>query len=173
MGCECRDCPYGKEDFERRMAWYNQTIEKHGVPNDIYHNLEPEDAPDEFEQFVWCDKVGGKVCCFGYCTDIFPLTRPDKNEPKEEFPCKNKQKSRQRRKAEQIHKRHLKYLAEALSGYPAPAYCVDERYYKRLYRSQSSKYIKRRSNKKVRRYKGDLSSGRMFHKVFDFWWELY
>lgn len=170
----CKDCPYGKEDFEKRMYWYNKTIEEQGIPNDIYHYLQPEDAEEEFLEFVWCDKVGGKVYCFGYCEDAFSLTGPSNNKTiEEDFPCKNKQKKRQRRRADQAHKNHLKYLAEALPGYPAPACCVEERYYKRLYRGQASKYLKRQSNKKVRRYQGDLSDGRMFHKVFDLWWKLY
>ena len=57
----CRDCPYGKEDFERRMYWYNKIVEERGIPNDIYHDLQPEDVVDEFEQFLWCDKVCDKV----------------------------------------------------------------------------------------------------------------
>ena len=68
---ECRNCPYGKEDFDRRMAWYSKIIKERGIPNDIYHYLKPQDALNEFEQFIWCDKVGGKVYCFGHCSDAY------------------------------------------------------------------------------------------------------
>ena len=71
----CRCCPYGKEDFERRMRNYQRIIQERGIPNDIYHYLKPEDAAAEFEQFVWCDKVGGKVYWAGYCEDAMEERR--------------------------------------------------------------------------------------------------
>ena len=46
-------------------------------------------------------------------------------------------------------------------------------YYKRVYRSKRSKYLKRQSNKKIRKYKGELHNGyQHIHKLYDFWWEL-
>lgn len=54
---ECRNCPYGEEDFNRRMYWYEKTVQERGIPNDIYHYLKPEDAPDEFEQFCGVTKL--------------------------------------------------------------------------------------------------------------------
>lgn len=57
----CRECPYGQEDFNRRIYNYQKIINEQGIPNNIYHNLQPEDATDEFEKFVWCEKTGGKV----------------------------------------------------------------------------------------------------------------
>lgn len=45
---------------------------------------------------------------------------------------------------------------------------------KRYYRGKRSTYLKKQSNKKIRQYKGDFApKGDGFHKVFDFWWELY
>ena len=66
------------------MYWYNKIVLERGIPNDIYHYLEPQDAPDQFEQFLWCDKVGGKVYCFGYCTDAYS------DIPKHEIHAKKK-----------------------------------------------------------------------------------
>lgn len=70
----CRKCPYGKEDFERRMYWYQKTVNEQGIPNDIYGNETYEDVAEDAEMFLWCDKVGGKVCCFGHCTDFYEDT---------------------------------------------------------------------------------------------------
>ena len=174
----CRNCPYGKEDFDRRMAWYNKIVEERGIPNDIYHYLEPQDAADEFEQFLWCDKVGGKVYCFGHCADAYS------DIPKRENRSKKKRKNKRERDLK--YKNHLKYLAKNTSGHPSSAMYMDEiwvkgygyvenpkPYYKRLYRGNRSKYLKRLSNKKIRRYKGELRNGRYCYKVFDFWYELY
>lgn len=68
---KCRNCPYGQEDFYRIMAWYNKIISKCGIPNDFYGDLQPNEAADELEQFVWCDKVGGRVFCFGHCSEWY------------------------------------------------------------------------------------------------------
>ena len=174
----CRDCPYGREDFERRMCNYNKIIQERGIPNDVYHYLQPEDAADEFEQFLWCDKVGGKVYCFGHCDDAYSTEIKQKNF--------SKQKRRNKRERNQKHKEHLKYLAENVSGYPSPVIYTDEiwikgygytknpkPYYKRVYRNHgTSKFLKRQSNKKIRRYKKGLHDGRHCYKLFDFWWEL-
>ena len=46
-------------------------------------------------------------------------------------------------------------------------------YYKRYYRGKRSKYLKKLSNKKVRRYNGEISGKGGYKKLFDYWWELY
>ena len=173
---ECRNCPYGKEDFDRRMAWYNKIIEERGIPNDIYGYETYEDAAKDAEQFLWCDKVCGKVYCFGRCTDTYS------DIPKYEN-C-SKRKKRNKRERDLKYKNHLKYLAENTSGYPSPVMYMDEiwikgygyvenpkPYYKRLYRGKRSKYLKRQSSKRIRRYKGELHNGWHCHRLYDFWWE--
>lgn len=174
---ECRNCPYAKDDFERRMAWYNQTVSEKGIPNDIYGYLEPQDAPDSFEDYLWCEKVGGKVYCFGLCEDAYSDTAKHENSKKTKH-------RRNKRERDLKYKNHLKHLAENTSGFPSGAYYVDEicvrghgyiknpkPYYKRLYRARRSKYLKKQSHRKIRRYKGDLHKGWHCHRLFDFWWE--
>lgn len=175
---KCRDCPYGIEDFERKMYWYNKIVEEHDIPNDIYHDLQLEDVVDEFEQFLWCDKVGGKVCYFGHCTDFY--------EGIDTVSYKNssKKKKRNKRERDKKYKNHLKQLSKSSSGFPSGAVYLDEiwikgkgyvenpkPYYKRLYRGQRSKYLKKQSHKAISRYKGELHNGNMCHKIYDFWWE--
>ena len=62
-------CPYGKEDFKRRMEWYSKIVEEYGIPNDVYHYMTFDDATNEAQEFLWCDKVGGKVFWAGRCSD--------------------------------------------------------------------------------------------------------
>jgi hypothetical protein len=57
----CRDCPYGIEDFTLRTEMYKS----------VYGEYPDEDRTNESEQFVWCDKVGGKVYSFGHCSDWY------------------------------------------------------------------------------------------------------
>lgn len=180
---ECRNCPYGEEDFKRRMYWYEKTVRERGIPNDIYHHLKPEDAPYEFEQFLWCDKVGGKVFWAGRCEDAY--TQPVITQKH------SKQKIRNKRECDQKHKNHLIFLAEIIPGYPSPVVYTDKiwikgqgwvdnprPYYKRCYRGRGkhsySNYHKKMSNRKIRRYKGELpKKGNLSHRLYDFWWELY
>lgn len=127
----------------------------------------------------YCDKVGGKTAWYGFCEDIYP------DIPKHVY--HSKQKRRNKRERDQKYKNHLKFLAEYLSGYPSPVVYRDKifirgqgyvenpkPYYKRYYREKRAKYIKRMSNKKIRRYKGDVpKKGNWCYKLYDFWWEMY
>ena len=95
--------------------------------------------------------------------------------------CRNFNRSKRRRYLK--HQNKLKHLHEATcNSYPSPVMYTEEKwirsagyvknpkpYYKRLYRGKRSKYLKQQSNKKIRRYKGDLHRGNMAHKLFDFW----
>lgn len=74
------------------------------------------------------------------------------------------------------YKARLKKLNEITNGYPPIVSCKEKDgkiYYKRWYRGKRSKYLKRQSNKRIRRYKCDLPNGNQNHKLFDFWWEMY
>lgn len=130
----------------------------------------------------WYDKVGGYNYKFGYCSDIYNIDTRHKNH--------SKQKRRNKRERDQKHKNHLKFLAENVTGCPSPVIYTDEiwikgqgyvenakPYYKRLYRGRgkhsNSNYHKKMSNRKIRRYKGELSKkGNLSHRLYDFWWEL-
>lgn len=155
----CRDYPYGCEDFEK----YKSYIDK-----------------EDIENCIWCDKVGGKVYSFGHCSDWYE--QDEKN-------YKNHSKKKRINKRERYlkHQNHLKYLYETVGGYyPTPVRYVDEiwikgvgyvknpkPYYQRLYRGKKSKYLKQLSNRKIRRYKGELHNGYQYiHKIFDWWNEF-
>lgn len=56
VNMDCRECIYGKDDFERRMACYDSYVTKYGIPNDVYGNMTREDAEKEALNFMWCEK---------------------------------------------------------------------------------------------------------------------
>ena len=129
----------------------------------------------------YCDKVGGKTSIYGYCTYVYPDT------PKQI--SHSKQKRRNKRERDQKYGNHLKYLAENILGYPSPVMYTDEvwirghgnvdnlrPYYKRMYRGRGkgmSYYHKKISNRKIRRYKGELpKKGNLCYRLYDFWWEI-
>lgn len=63
------------------------------------------------------------------------------------------------------------------SWYDGNHICLDDectKYIKRVYISEwSSKYHKRLSNRRVRRYKGYIPSGCWYQKLYDYWWEMF
>lgn len=182
---QCKNCPYGEEDFKRRMYWYEKTVQEQGIPNDIYKYLTPEDAPDEFEQFLWCDKVGGKVYWAGRCSDAY-----DNNSDISKHINYSKQKRRSKIERDQKYKNHFKFLAENVQYYSAPVLYTEEiyvegeglvknpkPYYKRCYRGnhKGNRYslYKKYANRCVRRYKGEIhNKGNQYRKIFDYWWTV-
>ena len=98
----------------------------------------------------------------------------------------NNRPKRNKHERHQKYKNKIKHLYEVSEWhYPPAVLYIDKRcvkkfhwvkrkkpYYKRWYRGKRSTYLKQQSNKKIRRYKGELHNGNMAHKLFDFWWEF-
>ena len=149
---KCRDCTYGREPFEK---------------------YEPYIDEEDIEDCIWCDKVGGRVYSFGHCSDWY-----EQDEEK----CNNRSRKKRRNKYERDlkHRNHLKHLYEIVGSYcPSPVRYTDEiwvkgvgyvenskPYYQRLYRGKRSGYLKRQSNRVIRRYKGELHKG--YHTFIKF-----
>lgn len=158
----CRDCPYGAEYLQKMM--------EHQSGKDV----------DDIERFIWCDKVGGKIYQFGYCGEHNDMILEDVKRNRS-----NKAKSNKHSR-DIKYKNKLKRLYKDIDRYPPPVVYMDKvcikkhkyiknpkPYYKRVYRSKRSKYAKRQSNKKIRKYNGELHNGYQYiHKLYDFWWEL-
>lgn len=177
---QCRDCPYGKDDFDNKMRRYYMTIQEYGIPNEFYDYLQPKDAADEFEHSVWCEKTGGKVWWYGHCSDCY------EDDRFVDLRNSSKQKKRNKRERKQKHNEHIKRLNKVSRGYPSPVYYTNriyirelgyienlKPYYRRLYRGKRSKYLKKQSHRKIRRYKGELHNGWQCHKLYDFWWKYF
>ena len=96
----------------------------------------------------------------------------------------DKSKRRIRRLNDRKYKNHIKYLSDIKYGcYIAPAYYYTGKprnsrndkncYYKRIYRGSRSSYLKKVSNKTIRRNKDiEIKSGNFYRKLFDYWYEL-
>lgn len=63
------------------------------------------------------------------------------------------------------------------SRYCASGVSLKERngkeWYAHYYRGKRSKYLKKLSNKKIRKYKGEINGKGGYKRLFDYWWELY
>ena len=92
----------------------------------------------------------------------------------------DKSKRRIRRLNDKKHRDYIKYLSDIKNGcYLSPAYYYtghprDSRddkncYYKRIYKGSRSSYLKKVSNKIVRRNKHiEIKSGNSYRKLFDY-----
>lgn len=149
----CATCPYGKDNFERRMSY---------DPNNTN---------------CWCDKVGGKTYLWGYCGDAYSNILQRKSSSK-----KRRSTKRERAEKYKSHLKYLSKIsnypkpAYYIDEIKIKRYQYVENpkpYYKRQYRDKYSPYLKKISNRKIRYYTGDLSNGQHCHKLFDFWWEMY
>ena len=166
----CKDCPYGKEDYERRVE----------ADQILYGNNEFMDQ----EEQIWCDKVGGKVCLLGYCEDAFDNVTKER----ERIDYDRKEKRRKRLKKTVFYKKKLERLYHEAQGYPAPVRYIDERwykwhtvqlekpYYKREWRGNRKgnayQYHKKAASKAVRRYNKGISKGGNYKKLYDYWWNV-
>lgn len=161
----CKQCPYGEIDFQCRMYNYFKILEEYGYPNDVYGYLTPEDCAEEAEKFIRCDKVDGKVCWAGYCSDAY--------EEPVFLPQKSRRKKRSKRERDLHYKNRLKNLSRSLSVRRPDPVSTNPDYCRRLYRSQHSSYLKKIANRKVRRCKDDIFKGNDYRKVYDFWYEYW
>lgn len=177
---KCRDCPYGKYDFESRMKKYIYLYESGDTK--LLYGLLPEEVSDEIEEFIKCEKVGGKVYWAGHCSDFY---EEDVNTENIRRSNKKKRNKRERYLKYKNHLKRLEHNGSYRCRHLNPVTYTDEvwikgqgwienhkPHYKRWYRGKRSKYLKNQSNRKIRRYKGEIHNGYQCHKLYDYWWEL-
>ena len=141
------------------------------IEPDEYHGMEPEEAALN----CYCDKLGCKIFYFGPCEkEVDRLPKKEYRNPRHlnRYEREKHYKDREKRMAIDLWNTYL-----APSGIDKDEYYTNDPneivYVKRLYRGSRSKFLKRRSNKKVRRYQREFPNHGGYRRVFDFWWELY
>ena len=91
--------------------------------------------------------------------------------------------AKERNRKHQRHLRKLASISERMQGKNTMyggAVLVDggagtmgkKTFYRRYWRTRRFKYWRDISNRKVRRYKGDIHSGGFYKKIFDYWWAV-
>lgn len=125
----------------------------------------------------FCAKVGGKISDLEVC-DTEVVNRMTHNDAKPRL---------HKYKRDVIYKRHIKHIARSMLNkrkkYWYSVYLADHDgnyvdnlddfvYTRREYRGSRSKYLKRLSNRKLRRFAGEVGGRGGYRRLFDFWWEL-
>lgn len=160
---ECMNCPYIKEERDYKMMYFG--------------GFEKE-FRDRVVRSCWCKKVGSKISWGGRCYDDIL------NLEKHKVPSNKKRRSKRERYIK--YQSHKKKLYEAQQGWYCPVVYTDKiyvrgfgyienpkPYYKRIYRGGRSSHLKKSSNRKIRRYKGEIPNGFWCHRLYDYWWEMY
>lgn len=126
----------------------------------------------------WCDKVGEKLSLYGICDDAVTTIHMNRINTNRQ----NRGLAYRRRMRRKKNKRRRDIIKTC--GYHPPAGWLDYEWVGGVYTdigthikyprdSNAQRFLKRESNKKVRRYKGDIHKGNSYRKLFDYWWELY
>lgn len=180
----CYKCPLIQDQIEKG-------IKKIDKDESIYLYLE-EEVIGYLCRNSYCPKIGTSrlwhgisenMNCDGEYDNFDSSIRYDKTS-------KNRKRGRgYRRERDRKHKNHLRELSK-VSGYPSPAWYVGlnkdgkksyyeedfvKGYYKRFYFNHGGyykRYLKKCSHKAVRIYKGDISNGNWYRKIFEYQWKL-
>lgn len=148
------------------------------ISQGVEHRLKSSEENRHTFQYDYCgcDKVDGQFYRCGYCSDAWVSTP----EPKKHGARKTGINYRrlQNKKKKDALMRILNY------GYKPYAGWVDWDWVDGVWQqtgdhikypknSKKQAFYKRYTNKKVRRYKGEIPKGNQYRKHFDYWWTLY
>lgn len=149
----CKKCPVVASDYFRLSS--------------IYGN------EDEAIQDCWCDKLGCKIS-YVSCEYSEENDMANRNNTVEYIKPRMTKYERNHR-----HKKKLQYFYDYIQPRWSPSgvwkkhYGTPSEYLCRFYRGKRSKFLKRQSNKKIRRHQSYISNGGFYKKIFDYWWELW
>ena len=194
---KCYQCPMIKEQFDSRIArlddicglieWdevmYEHAAycycEKVGGKPTIYGFCSEAEGPTKEEWDTYREKHNLQPIEDEPIIDLI-------NEPINEPITETKKQKKRRRDRKHFNKQ--KRLYKALERwYPTPIWpryehdewwrTEDERgdilYFRGYHHNRFKQWLKKQSNKKIRRTKGLTRKGNVWKKVFDLWWELW
>lgn len=176
---DCKNCIYGKEDYERRMYMYDTYVKEHGIPNEVFGTMTRKDMEENALEFMWCEKTGGKVYVFGRCSLAEKKCPDSHNKDKEKdmliLTATDYQKKamRKKRKADAMHKLRVKRISKA-GGYYLPCnkereYDSENPVYYNKFRSWNKDSLKKVTNSRIRNHVFDFQKGSAYKKVHDRW----
>lgn len=140
-------------------------------------NAASEDSNKPQLEYCGCDKVRTEFFIGGYCSDAFQTDAPQNKRcgpRKSGRAYRRKTWKRKREKRMRImtygYKPSVGYMKW---GWKDGVYQPIEGYIKYPKNSNNQIFWKTYSNRKVRRYKGDIHNGNSYRRHFDYAWMLY
>lgn len=176
---DCKNCIYGKEDYERRMCMYDTYVKKHGIPNEVFGTMTRKDMEENALEFMWCEKTGGKVYIFGTCSLATKECTESHNKDKEKDMLTltatdyQKKAMRKRRRANAIHKLRMKRCSKAGGNYlpcnKTREYDAENPVYYEKFSGWNRGPLKKVTNSRIRNHVFDFQKGSAYKKVHDRW----
>lgn len=129
-------------------------------------------------EYCGCDKTGdGKFYACGFCADAFN-TYPERKKPGRRKTGRAYRMDKSRQKVNRLRR------IIASGGYNPMIGHIDYGFVDGVWQevgnhikyprnSNAQRFLKRQSNKIVRRHTGKIPKGNSYRKLFDYWWELY
>ena len=78
------------------------------------------------------------------------------------------------KRSQETKKRNKHLYAETMRHYGNGVYFDEEKgRYIRYWQPRRAKFVKRKCNRAVRRYKGELNTKGAYRKVSEYWWEIW
>ena len=136
---------------------------------------------EQIMEVHFCEKTGGMPCLDRGCSDAYQEETEGRRHP-----GRQRMTARERNRKYQRHLRKLASISERMQGKNTMyggAVLVDgeagavgkKAFYRRYWRGGHNnrfRYWRRVSNRKVRRYKGDVHSGGFYRKISAYWWTV-
>ena len=162
----CEECPYAKDETAYRKYLLGE-------------DYQPE--------YCWCDKVGGKIVSFGFCSDAIYTgsrdlfntsatpsatlfsTADSVKEQKHYRGHKNTGYSYRQLMKKKKLREHIQLYKY---GYLISLGRYENGHIKLPRNSNTQQFYKRLSNKRVRQYKGEIPSGGTYKRFLDYWWTI-
>ena len=191
---KCVNCPYIQEELKDRIR---TEFKYNGFKSD-YVSVEYEHI-----DYCYCDKVGHKLYAgrcsdaeymdedewfsFLYCNgfDLNLVESFDDNfQPNDTLndTLKETKKQKKRRRDKKHYLKQLRIYDALKQWYPTPMWPKYKEkddneneilYFRTSHHNRYKQWLKKQSNKKIRRAKGVPKRGKGFKKIFDLWWELW
>lgn len=129
-------------------------------------------------EYCGCDKTGdGKFYACGFCSDAFDA------QPKRKKHGRRRSGIAYRRSQKKKKDKRLRNIISS-GGYKPMIGYIDYGFVDGVWQevgnhikyprnSNAQRFLKRQSNKRVRRYTGNIPKGNSYRKLLDYWWELY
>lgn len=78
------------------------------------------------------------------------------------------------KRSQETKKRYKRLYDETMRHYGNGVYFDQQKgRYIRYWQPRRAKFVKRKCNRAVRRYKGDLTSKGAYRRVSEYWWEIW
>ena len=131
-------------------------------------------------EYCGCDKTGnGKFYIYGFCEDAFDdrdtcvIAKAGKRNSGRAYRRLQKEKKIRERRTVLARYGYRPMLGHIECSFVNGVWQETGTHIKYPKSSNAQKFLKRKSNRAVRRYKGEIPNGNSYRKIEEYWWALF